>query len=120
MFSDFCSQVVPACRVLVASDGMTRGMDFPSVSCIVNYDMPVHVRTYVHRAGRTARAGAAGQVVTLLRSEHIGAFTKMMKDGGNAGIKDFRVPNEVWQLVRDDVKAALRGVQGQLVEEGED
>lgn len=36
---------------------MTRGMDVEGVANVVNYDAPVYVKTYVHRAGRTARAG---------------------------------------------------------------
>lgn len=37
---------------------MTRGMDVVGVQNVINYDAPVYVKTYVHRAGRTARAGA--------------------------------------------------------------
>lgn len=44
-------------QVLVCSDAMTRGMDVAGVQNVVNYDAPVYVKTYVHRAGRTARAG---------------------------------------------------------------
>jgi len=47
-------------RILVASDAMTRGMDVPSVANVVNYDAPVFAKTYVHRAGRTARGGREG------------------------------------------------------------
>ena len=47
-------------KLLVASDAMTRGMDLPAVAAVVNYDAPVYPKTYVHRAGRTARAGRAG------------------------------------------------------------
>lgn len=56
-------------QVLVCSDAMTRGMDVPDVANVINYDAPVYVKTYVHRAGRTARAGRSGQVVTLLRDK---------------------------------------------------
>jgi ATP-dependent RNA helicase DDX51/DBP6 len=49
-------------RILVASDGMTRGMDVPSVTNVVNYEAPVYAKTYVHRAGRTARGGREGGV----------------------------------------------------------
>lgn len=45
--------------VLVCSDLVTRGMDLPGVAAVVNYDAPVYIKTYVHRAGRTARAGEA-------------------------------------------------------------
>ncbi len=53
-------------RILVASDGMTRGMDVPSVANVVNYDAPIYAKTYVHRAGRTARGGREGGIKCLL------------------------------------------------------
>ena len=46
--------------MLVASDALTRGMDVPGVGAVVNYDAPSFAKTYVHRAGRTARAGQQG------------------------------------------------------------
>lgn len=55
-------------KLLVASDAMTRGMDLPSVAAVVNYDAPVYPKTYVHRAGRTARAGRAGGEPTCICS----------------------------------------------------
>ena len=48
-------------RVLIASDALTRGMDVPGVDVVINYDPPVYAKTYVHRAGRTARAGKQGK-----------------------------------------------------------
>lgn len=48
-------------QVLVCSDAMTRGMDVEGVGAVVNYDAPVYAKTYVHRAGRTARAGEPSQ-----------------------------------------------------------
>jgi ATP-dependent RNA helicase DDX51/DBP6 len=57
--------------VLVASDAMTRGMDVEDVGIVVNYDMPVYAKTYVHRVGRTARAGRAGSAYTILRREEV-------------------------------------------------
>ncbi len=49
-------------QVLVASDAATRGIDLPDVAAVVNYDAPAHAKLYVHRAGRTARAGKPGEV----------------------------------------------------------
>lgn len=69
--------------MLVASDAMTRGMDIPEVSAVVNYDAPLHAKTYVHRAGRTARAGRSGAVYTLLRSQDAGPFRSMLRKAGN-------------------------------------
>ncbi|MCH2135796.1 MAG: DEAD/DEAH box helicase [Phycisphaerales bacterium] len=52
-------------RVLVATDIASRGLDVDDVTHVVNYDMPVDPETWVHRIGRTARAGATGTAVTF-------------------------------------------------------
>lgn len=54
--------------MLIASDAMTRGMDVEGVANVVNYDMPMYAKTYVHRVGRTARAGQPGSSYTLLQN----------------------------------------------------
>jgi len=51
---------------MICSDIMARGMDFSQVDCVVNYDCPKALRTYVHRIGRTARAGFHGTAITVL------------------------------------------------------
>jgi len=51
--------------VLVATDLASRGLDFSDISYVINYDLPNTPEIYVHRIGRTARAGAAGQAVTF-------------------------------------------------------
>ncbi|MFQ5550445.1 MAG: DEAD/DEAH box helicase [Gemmatimonadales bacterium] len=53
-------------RVLVATDVAARGIDVDSIGIVVNYDVPADPEVYVHRVGRTARAGATGRAVTLL------------------------------------------------------
>lgn len=50
---------------------MTRGMDVEGVRNVINYDMPVYIKTYIHRVGRTARAGQAGRCFTLLRKDEV-------------------------------------------------
>jgi ATP-dependent RNA helicase RhlE len=58
--------------VLVATDVAARGIDIPGVACVVNYDLPEVPDTYVHRIGRTARAGRDGRAVALCAPEEAG------------------------------------------------
>ena len=60
--ADFKSGKVQA---LVATDIAARGIDVDSISHVINYDMPVEPETYVHRIGRTARAGADGDAISF-------------------------------------------------------
>lgn len=62
-------------QALVCSDAMTRGMDVEGVTNVINYDMPPFIKTYIHRAGRTARAGKNGCCFTLLRNDEVIPFT---------------------------------------------
>ncbi|CAM9790880.1 unnamed protein product [Scytosiphon promiscuus] len=66
-----------AVRVIVCSDGMARGMDLDSVGLVVNYDVPSQPKTYVHRVGRTARAGSRGTAVTIAKKGQVKQFLKM-------------------------------------------
>lgn len=52
-------------RVLVATDIAARGLDVDGISHIINYDLPVEPEVYIHRIGRTARAGAGGDAITF-------------------------------------------------------
>ena len=57
---------------LICSDAMARGMDIENVHYVVSYDFPPFLKTYIHRIGRTARAGRAGTTVTLLEKKEVG------------------------------------------------
>ena len=53
-------------RVLVATDIASRGIDVPEVSCVVNMELPLETESYVHRIGRTARAGESGIAISFV------------------------------------------------------
>ena len=66
--------------VLVASDVAARGLDIKKLNLIVNYNIPKTSREYVHRIGRTARAGEEGKVVSLLSQEDYDNFGRVLED----------------------------------------
>ena len=55
--------------IIIASDRASRGLDIPHLKRVINYDMPTSVKTYVHRVGRTARAGKRGHAVTFVEKK---------------------------------------------------
>ena len=66
-------------RVLVATDIAARGIDIESVSHVINFDLPDAPESYVHRIGRTARAGASGIAMSLCGLEEIGTLGRIEK-----------------------------------------
>ncbi|HEX2255417.1 MAG TPA: DEAD/DEAH box helicase, partial [Afifellaceae bacterium] len=68
-------------KLLVASDVAARGLDIPDVSHIVNFDVPTHAEDYVHRIGRTARAGKTGEALTIVtpaERKYVAAIEKLI------------------------------------------
>ena len=70
-------------KLLVASDVAARGLDIPDVSHVFNYDVPIHAEDYVHRIGRTGRAGRDGKAFTLVTPDdkkYLDAILKLTGD----------------------------------------
>ncbi|MBR3225107.1 MAG: DEAD/DEAH box helicase [Atopobiaceae bacterium] len=59
------------CQVLVATDVMSRGIDVSGIDAVVNFDVPLDPEDYVHRIGRTGRAGATGHAYTFVAPDEI-------------------------------------------------
>lgn len=95
-------------RVLIASDAATRGLDVDRVGAVISYDAPTHLKTYVHRVGRTARAGLRGVAYTLCRPAEEAPFLAMTSGGD---LRKRRAPPTRLALADEDMdehRAALR------------
>ena len=68
--SEACGQQVcegcPRDQLSFCADVASRGLDIPAVDVVINYDVPINSKDYVHRVGRTARAGRSGRSLTLV------------------------------------------------------
>ena len=67
--------------ILFTTDVAARGLDFPDVSLILQFDAPVDVESYVHRAGRTARIGSSGEAILFLQETEADFITALSEKG---------------------------------------
>jgi len=96
LFKEFSEGRLP---ILVATDLAARGLHIPEVSHVFNYDLPQNAEDYVHRIGRTARAGAAGDAVSFACEEFVFSLPEIEAYIGN------KIPTEA---VSDDLLAELK------------
>ncbi|MDR3191836.1 MAG: DEAD/DEAH box helicase [Treponema sp.] len=91
-------------RYLVATDVAARGLDIEDLAMVVNYDLPVESENYVHRIGRTARAGKTGKAVTLASEQDVYELPDIEKYIGK------KIPSEIAgeELYGEDKSAGMR------------
>lgn len=56
---------------LICTDSLARGIDIQRISCVILYNVPKYPKNYIHRIGRTARAGNKGKAITFVTPEHV-------------------------------------------------
>ena len=87
------------CTVLVATDVAARGLHIPDVDMVVQYQLPPTADTYIHRAGRTARAAAAGVCVSVVVPQESERFSHLHVALGQKTPQQFPVDAKVlWDL----------------------
>ena len=87
-----------ACNILIATDVASRGLDVKDIDVVINYDMPMALEDYVHRIGRTGRAGAKGVAYSFFSAEKDGGLAsdlcKLLAKAGK------EIPAELEQIKR--------------------
>lgn len=80
-------------EVLVATDVAARGLDVAGVPCVINYDLPFNAEDYVHRIGRTGRAGAKGEAIALVSADDMHLWTDILKlTGKKTALQRLQLP----------------------------
>ncbi|XP_066116974.1 ATP-dependent RNA helicase DDX51 isoform X2 [Saccopteryx bilineata] len=104
-------------QLLISTDATARGIDVQGVQLVVNYDAPQYLRTYVHRVGRTARAGKSGQAFTLLLKVQERKFLQMLMAAGVPGLERHDTPSELLQPLVPRYEEALSQLERAVKEE---
>jgi ATP-dependent RNA helicase DDX47/RRP3 len=99
-------------NILIATDVASRGLDIPNVDVVFNYDLPGDDKTYIHRVGRTARAGRSGHAISLVTQYDFEVWQRIEKSLGKT--------QDVYETVKEEVmlfKLRVEDAQRQAINE---
>jgi ATP-dependent RNA helicase DDX47/RRP3 len=102
-------------KILVATDVASRGLDIPTVDLVVNYDVPNTSKDYIHRVGRTARAGRSGRATTIVSQYDVEVFQRIEISLGQK-LPLLNVDSNLVQVFEDSVAEASRRANADLRE----
>lgn len=96
-------------KILVATNLAARGLDIPSVDMVINYSVPDNKDDYIHRVGRTARAGKAGRAITLVCQYDVPIYLAIERDvHGDKKIEQLQIDKQEVALLQGSVDQAQR------------
>ncbi|KAM7354853.1 putative ATP-dependent RNA helicase Dbp73D [Cochliomyia hominivorax] len=102
---------------VVCSDALARGIDIPDVDIVISYDPPRHIKTYIHRIGRTARAGRPGTAITLLTQKEQQAFDKTLAEVGKAITSEISVSTATEETYAQEYSTALNALRAKVTKD---
>lgn len=104
------------CRsILIATDVASRGLDIPHVDVVINLDIPTHSKDYIHRVGRTARAGRAGKSVTFVTQYDVELYQRIEHLIGKQ-LPLYKTEEQEVMLLMERVSEAQRHAKMEMLE----
>ncbi|KAG9295452.1 hypothetical protein G9A89_013481 [Geosiphon pyriformis] len=102
-------------QLLVSSDLIARGIDLESVDTVINYDVPIYMKKYLHRVGRTARAGRVGDAYSLVEKQEANHFKDMLKKAGHLHkVKKMNIQNSVLNPMKATYQESLDALKNYM------
>ncbi|XP_054166717.1 probable ATP-dependent RNA helicase DDX47 [Oppia nitens] len=101
--------------ILIATDVASRGLDIPHVDVVVNFDIPTHSKDYIHRVGRTARAGRYGKAVTFVSQYDVELYQRIEHLIGKK-LPLFESQEEEVMLLNERVTEAQRFAKSEMID----
>lgn len=100
-------------EILVATDVAARGLDIPSVDVVLNYDLPPDSKTYIHRVGRTARAGKSGHAISVVTQYDVEIWLRIEAALGKKQ-KEYDYDKEEVMVFKARVEEAQRHARNEM------
>merc|ERR1712142_954698 len=101
--------------ILLATDVASRGLDIPHVDVVLNFDIPTHSKDYIHRVGRTARAGRSGKSITFVSQYDVELYQRIEHLIGKK-LPLYNAPEDEVKLLTERVSKAQRIAKIELSE----
>ncbi|XP_034251681.1 probable ATP-dependent RNA helicase DDX47 [Thrips palmi] len=104
--------------ILISTDVASRGLDIPHVDVVINFDIPMHSKDYIHRVGRTARAGRAGKAVTFVTQYDVELYQRIEHLIGKQ-LPLYKTEEEEVMLLQERVAEAQRVAKMEMKDQDE-
>ncbi|CAJ1957254.1 unnamed protein product [Cylindrotheca closterium] len=102
--------------ILICTDVASRGLDIPNVDVVVNFDLPGHGKDYIHRVGRTARAGKSGKAIAMVTQYDVEVYQRLEGLLGKK-LPEYKLDEETVLVLLERVNEAQRLATRELKEQ---
>uniref|UniRef100_A0A8D7ZV71 ATP-dependent RNA helicase n=2 Tax=Culex pipiens TaxID=7175 RepID=A0A8D7ZV71_CULPI len=99
---------------IICTDALARGIDIDDIDVVISYDMPRHINTYIHRIGRTGRAGNRGTSITMLIDEERKKFQSTLAEAGKQPLESIEIRSNAEEEYSVLYSAALNDLREAL------